>query len=139
MRAMRGWGVGPGLAVLAAVVGCGNAATWDPKSPDKEYPRAVELASRVHAAHDACESANRVTLGVVHAEGDPDAVIRALAAEAAAHGGTHYVIDGAADDVELVTTGLGTRVGATTLVGASTHQEITRAMWATVYRCDRER
>ena len=134
MRVRRGRGVGLGLAVFAAVIGCGNTATWDPKNPDKAYPRAVELASRVHAAHDACESANRVTLGVVHAAGDPDDVIRTLAAEAAAHGGTHYVIDGADDEVELVTHG-----ASASFVGARTHAETTRTMWATVYRCNHDR
>ena len=139
MRARRRWCIGTGIAGAAALVGCGNSATWSPKNPDTEYPRAVELASRVHAARDACESANRVTLGVVHAEGDPDDVIRTLAAEAAAHGGTHYVIDGADDDVELVSNGVATQVGGATLVRARTHEEVTRTMWATVYRCNRER
>jgi hypothetical protein len=123
------------LAALVAGVGCDSATTWSPKHPEQEYQRAVKLASRVFAPHEACDSDNRVTLGVVHTEGDPDEVIRAIAEEAAAHGGTHYVIDGGKDDVELVTRGAATQVGTTTLVRERTHAQVTRQTWATVYRC----
>jgi hypothetical protein len=124
------------VALATIVAGCGGTDTWwSAKHPQREYPRTVKLASRVFTPHEACESANRVTLGVVHAEGDPDDVIRAIAEEAAAHGGTHYVIDGGKDDVELVTRGAATQVGATTLVRERTHAETTRQIWATVYRC----
>jgi hypothetical protein len=121
------------------LLACTPMATFDAKHPDQEFPRMVEAASRVHAARDACPSEVRVTVGVVHAEGDPDRVIPAIADVAAEHGATHYVVENAADDVEYVTTGAATQAGPVTLAHLRTREEVTRRMWATVYRCDRGR
>jgi hypothetical protein len=65
----------------------------------------VDVASRVGDPSLACDGAERETLGVVHAYGERDDVIPAIAAEAAEHGGTHYVLGGDERETELVTRG----------------------------------
>jgi hypothetical protein len=117
------------LLAAFACAACGPQVDFEPKHPEQpEYPRVLDVASRVPAAVQACEPEDRVTVGVVHAYGDPDDVIPALAKEAAQRGGTHYVVEGDKEDVRLGSFAVQNRVGNTTV-------NVERAIWAIVYRC----
>jgi len=110
-----------------AAAGCGAAVDWEPISPDqKDYPEVVDRASRRKHASDGCaEGEEPIKLGIVHARGEQDETIPAIAREAASHGGTHYVVgnDNKHDGVE-----------GTAAWGHVDLRE-TRATWAVVYRC----
>jgi hypothetical protein len=116
-------------AVVVALLGCGAAVDWSPAHPEnKDYPRVVDTAVRVRHPGDQCTSAQMlIKLGVVHADGDEDEVIPAIAREAAEHGGTHYVVEG--DKTQHDLSGV--------VYGGYAHlrDDPQRATWAVVYRC----
>jgi hypothetical protein len=123
---MRWYQVVPALILVNGA--CGGASTeWRPKYPNQvEYKPLVSSAARVRGPSDACTSDDRVDLGVIHANGDVETVdvLEDLAEEAAAHGGTHYVVRG--DDTE---------VEGAHLVFNGAKLTRTRQVWAVVYRC----
>lgn len=118
-----------GCVAVVAVLGCGASVDWSPAHPEtKDYPQVVEAASRVHDPAAECSSGQElIKLGVVHADGDEDEVIPAIAKEAAEHGGTHYVVEG--DKTRHDLSGV--------IAGNYAHLEDDpkRATWAVVYRC----
>lgn len=124
--AMGRWWTGVTFSVAFATTGCGAAAEWEPITPDqKDYPAVVDVASRRKHPSDGCaEGDEPIKLGIVHAKGEEDETIPAIAKEAASHGGTHYVVEGDKQDGYVATGGYG-------------HIDIraTRATWAVVYRC----
>jgi hypothetical protein len=117
-------------AAVVALLGCGAAIEWTPAHPDsKDYPRVVETAVRVRHPADQCTSGGvPVKLGIVHADGEEDEVIPAIAKEAAEHGGTHYVVGGDKTDYEL----------SGVVYGGHVHlrDDSQRFTWAVVYRCE---
>lgn len=122
--------LGP-LVVSVVALGCGTGAEWSPKYPKQpDYPQVVDVASRVRHPLPECSR-----IGVVHADGEPEEVIPALAREAADHGGTHYTLEGDDTDNEVVTRGSATTVGGTTFSHSRIRIDSTRYVWAIVYRC----
>ena len=137
---MRGQRAIAALLGTLGCTGCGTYVEFEPKHPHQaDYPRATDVASRVREASKACNSDDRITIGVVHADGDPDDVIPALAKEAADCGGTHYVVEGDKEDVEYRTTGVAHTIGHTTFVSTRTQTDVSRRIWAIVYRCPTSR
>lgn len=117
-------------ASLAASILCGcagNATEFRPAKNAGDFP-AVKDAYRVPSAPPECES-----IGTVHAKSKDGGTIEDLAATAARHGGTHYVVRGDRTDVTGYT---GTYVPiAAGITSVGIEEEKTRTMWAVVYRC----
>lgn len=86
---------------LILLTSCAVNVDWHANDERHEYERVIKGTAHRGERKDMVECKE---LGSIHAHGDPDSVIPAIAEEAAKRGGTHYVVD--ADDTEkdVVTT-----------------------------------
>lgn len=86
---------------LILLTSCAVNVDWHANDEKHEYDRI--LKGSAHRAHrpDMVECKE---LGSIHAHGEPDSVIEAIAEEAAKRGGTHYVVDGDDTEKDVVTT-----------------------------------
>ena len=111
------------LAPLLLLTGC--VATWstfEPYSSTSEFPRSLDIAVRAYRGDlEVLAAAGAKVVGFVDASGNGyagvDDVQQAAAAEAASHGGTHYVVGATDRDVSYVQVGPAT---ATTQVEGKT-------------------
>jgi hypothetical protein len=99
---------------------------WRPKEPNNRYEPLRESAWRARRKRVLVDCGG-VEIGVVHAKGETNEVISAIADEAGKRGGTHYIVEGDDTEREL-------NVGP----GLSVHTDETRMTWAVVYRVPKD-
>jgi len=117
------------VLVALSLCACADGFTeFRPKEPKRVYKPLVRTASRIHSLKPINEC-GADEIGLIHAVGEPDDVVAAIAEEVADNGGTHYIVRGDDTTVEdRFTSGPW---------GTSVVRDRSRHAWALVYRLDK--